>query len=157
MSLMDDIVKAQYKPKAVLSEQFETAENEVLTFSLMLVFGLLVFISLVPQLAVVARESGDPLSSLLLGPAFATLGLVPMVLYLVAAMQRGLAILFGGTGSGGRARRGVVWALLASTPFMLASGILSETWPFGLIFAIASLTVFLINWILAIYLNEVQS
>lgn len=156
MALVDDIIRGHYAPRKPLEDQRDTIGNEVLTLAMALAFGFLSFVAAVPGLVVEARLLDKPVSAIMLPSAFGTLALLPLFTYLIAAIQRGIARLLGGQGTGAEARRGLVWSLLVSSPWVLLSGLISEIAPEWLQFAIAltALAIFLTNWSVAIRLFE---
>lgn len=159
MALVDDIFKSQIRPKQGLERSFLSAENEVLNLAFALAFGFLTFLASVPRLVVVANTMDVPVPSVLLPSAFGSLALLPLFLYLIAAIQRAFGRLFKGTGTMQKSRRGLFWSLLVASPWVLLSGLLSEMVPtvVYLFISLSALCVFLVNWSIAIRLNETQS
>jgi len=159
MALVDEIFRAQIAPRQMIERQYESADNEVLTLAFALAFGFLSFIASIPRLVVEAQGLDVPVSSVLLPSAFGTLALLPLFLYVLAAIQRGVARLFGGKGSVGKARRGLFWSFLVVSPWILFSGLISEIVPIwlNLVLGVAILCIFLVNWSIAIRVNEMQS
>lgn len=159
MALVDDVFRAQLSPETVLREQYETADNEVLTLALALAFGFLSFVASFPRQMAQAQVLDVPLPSVLLPSAFGALALLPLFLYVIAAFQRGIAKLLKGKGTGAKARRGVVWSMFVAVPWILLSGLVSEIAPDFLRLAIGTiaLSVFLWSWTLSIKLNEGHS
>ena len=159
MALVDDVLAAQVAPRAAVKKQFETAENEVLTLALALAFGFLSFVAAFPSQLAQSQAMDVPLPSVLLPSAFGSIALLPLFLYVIAAIQRGISKLFGGAGSGAQSRRGVVWAMMVAMPWILLSGLISEIAPIWLRLSIGlvALGVFMTTWIIAIILNERRS
>ncbi|MEM0976740.1 MAG: hypothetical protein AAGJ34_04315 [Pseudomonadota bacterium] len=156
MAIVDEVAKAQWSPNSVMKGQLTTAGNEILTLSFALTFGFLSFLSAVPGTVAEARVQDLPLGPLLLPKAYATLALLPLLLYGIAALQRGLARVMGGVGTGAGARRGLIWSLMVASPWVLLSGLLSEAQyqPIRILIGAIGFGIFAVNWIIAIRLNE---
>ena len=126
MSLTNDIVATYKGPGRVIERFMRQGRNEVRALLFVLIAGLLVFIASAPYQAREAELNPDgPLAVRLYWSAFLWMFLLPLLLYLFAAIvwllskvaQRGL------TGYG--ARLSLFWALLASTPVMLLLGLVA--------------------------------
>ncbi|MHA3978659.1 YIP1 family protein [Halovulum sp. GXIMD14794] len=71
----------------------------------------------------------DALTGVLAGRAFAAIFLFPLLLYLLAALQRLVARAFGGQGSFYSARVALFWAVVVALPLVLAEGLISALVP----------------------------
>ena len=99
-------------------------EDRALIF-LMLGCGL-VFLSTIPRV-VRLNELGAEVEygAQIGGAVLAWLFVVPLALYIVAAISRLIARVLGGKGSGFSARLSLFWALLAASPLWLIWGLLA--------------------------------
>ncbi|MEO0343444.1 MAG: hypothetical protein AAF198_08400 [Pseudomonadota bacterium] len=159
MAVVDEILRAQLHPRAVMERQLETAGNEIINLCLALAFGFLSFIALIPDTVARAVLADVPPSAMLLPAAMGSLALLPIFLYLISAIQRLIGRLVGGQGTSERARRGLFWSLMVATPWSLLSGLTSEIFE-GLVafsFAVLAFGIFLLNWSIGIWINETNS
>jgi len=86
---------------------------------------LLIYISRWPELALQARaDPTTPLNMRLGGALFAWIFIMPLALYLLAALSRMVTRIFGGRGSWYSARLALFWSLLAAAPLWLLNGLL---------------------------------
>ncbi len=118
----------------------------------------LIFVSRLPELSRMAHlDPSIPLDARLGSTLFVMLFVVPLVLYLVAALSHLVAKVFGGRGSWFSARLALFWALLALVPALLFLGLVrgflgeggTATGLGGLVFA-----GFLYLWISMLYEAE---
>lgn len=87
---------------------------------------LLIFVAQWPRAARAAHlDPSVPLEARLAGALMATMFLLPLLLYALAAGSHLIARALGGQGSYFRARMALFWSLLAVTPLMLFQGLLA--------------------------------
>jgi hypothetical protein len=126
MGLISDIGLAWRAPGRLIRAKLAGGVREDRALALAMAVGLMVFVAQWPRLA---REAHlDPLvpfdarmGGALLGAVF----ILPLILYLVAALSHLVARALGGGGSWFGARLTLFWAMLASTPAMLLHGLAS--------------------------------
>lgn len=125
MSITTDIVDGWLRPKTVMRRHIARGVSEPFAFSLLVAFLVLAFVALWPQMS---RESllhpEVPMVQRVVAAGLALLASVP-IWYLVAALSRWAAKVFGGKGSHYRARLALFAALVAVTPAMLLQGLVA--------------------------------
>lgn len=84
---------------------------------------LLIFVAQWPRLARQAELDDIALQPLIGGALLGWLFVAPLALYLIAAVIRLIAGVFGGRGSGYSARLALFWSLLATSPLWLLYGL----------------------------------
>lgn len=123
MAATRDIVATYRGPGKVMRRILDrgTRENSALIY---LMLGcLLVFVAQTPRLAREAFETGEELNALLGASLMAWLFIMPLVLYVIAAISQVLARIFGSKITPFGARVALFWALLATCPVMLLWGL----------------------------------
>ena len=131
---------------------------------------LLIFVAQWPLLAreahlarLAAVAAGVPtgqvpdVQALMVGRMFATLFVLPLALYGLAAVTRLVARAFGGQGTYYSARIALFWSLLATTPLMLLQGLVGGLIGPGPAFTavgVAVLAAFAYLWINAVIVTE---
>ncbi len=128
MAVTDDIVATYRGPTAVARRILAGERHEARALAYLLAALIVAYIALWPALSrtdVLAGPDGPvPMTQRMVAAFLGTLALLP-VFYLVAALSRIVAGLFGGRGSYFSARLVLFWALLASTPLMLLRGLVA--------------------------------
>ena len=125
MAVTSDIVESWRRPRMVLRRHLDRGRSEAFAFSLLVVFLLLAFIASYPAAArVAALDATVPVAPQMLGRGLGLLATVPF-LYGLAALSHLAARAMGGTGGWYDARMALFWALVASTPFVLLTGIVA--------------------------------
>jgi hypothetical protein len=156
MSVTLDIVASWRQPRAVV-RRLLAQRSEPLAFALLVTGLILLWVSLAPFLAREAYFQPDqPLTQRLLAAALAMAATVPFW-YLLAAIGHLVARMMGGQGSWYGARVALFWALVATAPALLVSGLVRGMIGLG---AAANVTgsitamVFLLFW--AVMLAEAE-
>jgi hypothetical protein len=153
MAVTADIVESWRRPRAVVRRHLQRGRSEPFAFSLLVVFLILAFIAQYPAAArVTAMHPAIPLSPQLLAKALGLLAMIP-VLYGLAALSRLVARTFGGQGTLYGARLALFWALVATSPFVLLSGMVAGLIGPGPQLALAgglTFAAFLFQWITAL-------
>lgn len=149
MSLVADIAASYRRPRAVVARLLAQGprEDRALVF-LMLGCGVM-FVAQWPRLAREAHISGQDLDMLLGASLFALLFIVPLALYVFAALVQLALRAARRTISGYGSRLALFWALLTTTPVLLLWGLVAGfigPGPALSIIGFAWLTVFLWVW-----------
>ena len=159
MSLTDDIFMAHHAPKKILQKHFVTPVNEMMTLALAFTFGIIVFCALLPALKTASLQDNIPFIAMILPAAFATFGLLPICLIIIGSLQ---AILLKAIGLKGRidfGRRGFIWALIVSSPWILLSAAASaySFYNIHIVFSFIAFMIFSWHYIISIYVNHTLS
>lgn len=153
MAVTADIVESWRRPRVVVRRHLRRGRSEPFAFSLLVVFMILAFIAQYPAAArVTALDPAIPLSPQLLAKALGLLATIP-VLYGLAALSHLVTRVFGGQGSWYGARLALFWALVATSPFVLLSGMVAGLiGPGPQLALVGGLTfaAFLFQWIMAL-------
>lgn len=124
MALTQDIVATYRGPRKVVTRFLSQGRNEVRTLLFLLIAGGLMFVATSPYQAREAQFDPDvPLVARLYWSAFLTIFILPIVIYLFAALVWVLARIGRRRISGFQIRFTLAWALLASTPVLLLLGL----------------------------------
>lgn len=152
-----DIVASWRRPRAVVRRLLGQGRSEPFAFSLLVTGLILLWVSLAPFLAREAYFNPEqPLLQRLLAAALAMAATVPFW-YLLAALGHIVARIMGGKGSYYGGRIALFWALVATAPALLVSGLVRGMIGLG---AAANLTgtitalVFVLFW--AVMLHEAE-
>lgn len=142
MSVVLDILRTYRTPRSVQVRRMTGLRREGSLLALALAACGLIFVAQLPRLA---RESWlDPtvaLDARLAGAFFAWIVAMPLVLYAIALLAQVVLRLVRWPATGYACRAALFWALLASTPAWLLSGLAAGLAP-GLPFEAASLVAF---------------
>jgi hypothetical protein len=141
MGLLADIAASYRRPRGVLRRLAAGPEREDRALALLMAAAALIFLSQWPRAARAAHlDPSAPLDARLVGALLASVFLLPLLAYGVAAVSHVAARMLGGRGSGFGARLALFWALLATAPLMLLHGLLAGfagpgpvAWLFGLL------------------------
>lgn len=163
MAVTTDIVASYRNPRAVVARRIGPEVREDRALAILMAACLLVFVAQWPAAAreahlamLAARAAGTPpaelpgLQGLLAGRLFATLFLLPLILYALAGASHLAARAFGGRGTYYAARVALFWSFLATTPLMLLQGLIAGfigPGPAMTASGVAVLAVFLYLWI----------
>ena len=130
MAVTTDILAAWRGPARFLRAKRAEGVSEPQILVLMLLACFLIFVARWPALSrsvELARQTGGPdapgLQAILGVTFFATMFMLPLVLYILAGLSHLVARPFGGAGSFQSARLALVWALLAVSPATLFHGL----------------------------------
>jgi Yip1 domain len=157
MSVSSDILESWRRPKVVVRKLMSFGRSEPFASTLLLTGLILLYISLAPFLA---REAyfhpEQPLPQRMVGAALAVAATVPLW-YALAALGHLVARLMGGQGSFYGGRIALFWALVATAPLFLITGLVQGMLGLGLaanILGLAAAASFLVFW--SVMLREVE-
>lgn len=123
MGMAIDIFHSWRHPRQVMALRLSQDRQEGRLFMYLLLSCLLIFMSRWPGLAREAQiDPSTPLDMRLGGALFAWMFIVPLLLYVIAALSHVVSRVLGGKGSWYSARLALFWSLLAATPFWLMNG-----------------------------------
>lgn len=123
MSLLGNIAATYVHPRRVLRHLLSAGVREDRALVLAMGVGAMAFVAQWPRLVRVADASGEDLQMLLGGSLLGLVFILPLLMYVLAALSHLLARLFGGQGSGYASRIALFWALAAALPLMLLDGL----------------------------------
>jgi len=124
MAVTSDIVATYRGPGKVMSGLLSQGRNEVRVLMFALMAGLLIFVALSPYQARAAHlDPEGPLSVRQYWSAFFWIFVMPLLLYVFAAMVWAVTRVAGQRISGYAIRLTLVWSLLASAPLLLLLGL----------------------------------
>lgn len=153
MAVTTDIFESWLRPRAVVRRLLSRQPQEPFALSLLLTFLVLALVALLPDMARVSYlEGGTPIAPRVLAAAMGLLATLPLF-YLLAALGTLIARGLGGAASYYRGRIALFWAALASTPAMLAQGLVQGLIGPGLQATAIGLAVglaFLTFWVLGL-------
>lgn len=125
MSALTDIAATYRGPGRVVRRLLDQGQREDRALAILMGACALVFVSQWPKLSRDAYLSGAELNPMLGGSLLAWVIIMPLVLYLIAALAHICARLVGGKGSFYGARLALFWALLAAAPLLLLHGLVA--------------------------------
>jgi len=125
MPVTSDIAASYRRPRAVMRRLLSLSDNEGRALAIAMAGCIVVFVGQWPRLAREAHMSGQELNSLLAGALFAWVFIVPLVLYVLAALSLLVLKLSGARTTGYRCRLALFWAFLAASPLVLLIGLLA--------------------------------
>lgn len=126
MAVSTDIVRSWTRPRKVIRARLEQGVSEPQLLALLMGACLLMFVAQTPALSRAAfLDPSVPLEARMAGALMATLFLVPLFAYALAAISHLVARAMGGKGQGISARLALFWAMLAVSPAMLFQGLLA--------------------------------
>ena len=123
MSITRDITATYKGPGRVMARLLSYGQREDRAIAYLMAGCVIVFIAQMPRLAREAHIEGSDLNMLLGATMMAWVFIMPLVLYVIAAMSHILAKAFRGQGTFYSARLALFWALLASSPLVLLWGL----------------------------------
>ncbi len=126
MALTQDILATYRGPGRVVSRFLAQGRNEVRALLFVLIAGVLMFVAVMPYQAREAQLDPEvPLQARLYWSAFFYILIVPILVYLFAALIWVLAKIARRGITGYQIRFTLIWALLAATPVTLALGLVA--------------------------------
>ena len=126
MGLISDISLAWRAPGRLIRAKLGGGVREDRALALAMAVGLMVFVAQWPRLAREAHlDPSVPFDARMAGALMGAVFILPLILYLVAALGHLVARALGGAGSWFGARLALFWAMLASAPTMLLHGLVS--------------------------------
>jgi len=155
MTLISEINASYRTPKLEMRRQIEDGIREEQTLFFALLFGLLSFLSLLPEIAKRAYITDDSLSALAAAQFIASVFMMPLLMYGIAALSHIILAKFGGQGDHVGTRRALFWAAVVTSPIILASSVLSIYFPVVKI-SLAILTTFIFIWQWTSNLKELE-
>jgi hypothetical protein len=126
MGISLDILRSWRHPRRIISQRLDEGVREDRVLVFLMAACALIFVAQWPALVRASNaDTSIPLDARLGGALLAWMFIAPLVLYLVAAISRLVARLFGGTGTWYSARLALFWSLLAASPMLLLNGLLA--------------------------------
>jgi hypothetical protein len=119
------------------------AEEQTLFFALL--FGGLSFLSQLPEIAKRAHLTDDSLPAMTAAQFIASVFMMPLLMYAIAAISHLILGRFGGQGDHIGARRALFWAGVVTAPVMLFATIVSTYLPDARI-PLAAVTTMVFIW-----------
>lgn len=123
MAVTLDIIEAHYRPMRVMQRQLDRGQREERALALLMVACVIMFMSQWPWHARQSHLNGAHLTDAIQNDAFALIFLLPLLSYGIAALTRLVAMIFRGKGTWYASRLALFWAMLASSPLLLLSGL----------------------------------
>lgn len=157
MAVTADIGATYRAPDRVMARLLAAGQREDRALVFVMGFCVLAFIAQMPILARKAHLDGTELNALLGGALLGTVFILPLVLYLLAAVSHLVARAVGGKGTWFGARLALFWSLLASTPLLLLHGLVAGfigDGPAKLAVGLLWLAVFLWFWLSCLRRSE---
>lgn len=155
MTLISEINASYRAPKMEMRRHIKDGIREEQTLFFALLFGLLSFLSLLPEIAKHAYIMDDSLSALAAAQFIASVFMMPLLMYGIAALSHIILGRFGGQGDHVGARRALFWAAVVTSPIILASSVLSIYLPVIKI-ALDILTTLIFIWQWTSNLKELE-
>ena len=125
MPVTRDIVATYRGPRRVVRRLLDMGQREDRALVILVAACGVVFVAQWPRLAREAHLSGEALNPLLGGALMAWVFIAPLLLYALALISHGLALLIGGRGTAYGARLALFWAFLAASPLILLHGLVA--------------------------------
>lgn len=151
MSIVRDIARTYVAPRDVQARRMSGGAREDRALAVLMGACILIFVAQWPRLS---REAFlDPsigFDARLAGALFGWLMIMPLVFYALALIAQLIVRAFGVAGAGFASRITLFWALLASTPLWLLTGLVAGFTGAGTgltIIGIAALGAFVLFWV----------
>ncbi|ANT59408.1 MULTISPECIES: YIP1 family protein [Roseobacteraceae] len=125
MSLSREIVATYRGPGAVMRRLLSQGPREDRALMFAMVACAIFFVAQLPGLARQAHLEQVDLNPLMGASLLACMVILPLALYVLAALSHLVAKLFRGQGTGYGARLALFWALLAASPLVLLNGLVA--------------------------------
>ncbi len=126
MAISSDILATYRDPSGVVGRMLAGPLREDRALAVLIGAGVLIFVAQWPVAARAAHlDPSVPLDARLSGALMASLFILPLLAYGLAALSHIVARTMGGQGSFYRARIALFWALLATAPLMLGHGLIA--------------------------------
>lgn len=130
MPVTTDIVRTWRGPRAVMRDLLDQGRREDRAIVVLMISCFLIFVAQWPRLRRIA-EGYEPspwpgdmnFEGMMTYTFFASVIILPLIMYGIAALSHLVAKLFGGKGTWFGARMALFWTLLATTPLMLLFGL----------------------------------
>ncbi|WP_353472629.1 YIP1 family protein [Salipiger sp. H15] len=157
MSLSREIVATYRGPGAVMRRLLSQGPREDRALMFVMAACAMFFVAQMPALARQAHLEGVELNPLMGASLLACLVILPLALYVLAALSHVVARLFRCRGTGYGARLALFWALLAASPLALLNGLVAGFMGAGAQLSLVGLlwfVVFLWFWISGLRVAE---
>ena len=125
MSLSREIVATYRGPGAVMRRLLAQGPREDRALMFVMAACAMFFVAQMPALARQAHLEGSELNPLMGASLLACMVILPLALYVLAALSHLVAKLFRGRGTGYGARLALFWALVAASPLLLLNGLVA--------------------------------
>jgi hypothetical protein len=126
MTVSTDMLATWRRPRAVFRVKLDQGTRDDRALAILMAACVLLFVAQWPALSRAAHfDRAVPLDARMGGALMATVFILPLILYAVAALSHLAALAFGGKGSHYGARLALFWALLCTAPLMLFHGLIA--------------------------------
>lgn len=126
MPVAPDILESYRRPKAVMARKLADGVREDRALATVMGASLINFVAQWPAMARAAHfDPATPLDARLGGALLATVFMLPLFAYLLAAVSQLVMRLTGRPISGFAARMALFWAMLANAPLLLLNGLVA--------------------------------
>lgn len=126
MTVTGEILTTWRRPRDLLRGKLAEGPREDRALAVLMGACSLIFVAQWPALSRAATlDPSVPLDARIGGALMATVFILPIALYALAAISHLVAKAFGGKGSHSGARLALFWALLCTTPLMLLNGLVA--------------------------------
>ncbi len=147
MSLLSDIVAAYKAPKREMRRHIDNVIAEEQTLFFAMLFGGFSFLAQLPDIAKRAHITEQSLSAMTAAQFIASVFMMPLLMYGIAAISHFICARFGGQGDHIGARRALFWAAVVTAPVLLLSAVLNTFVPdLRIIGAVITSVVFFWQW-----------
>ncbi len=146
MNLVRDILSAYKSPRKAIRKQLDAGVREEQSLFYVMLFGLLNFVSQLPNLAKQAEMTKHTLASLSAAQFVSSVFMMPLMLYVIAAVAHVFMRAFNSKATYGEARRVLFWAALVTVPFTLVLGIVAAFASTKVTLAFSALTLLVFCW-----------
>jgi Na+(H+)/acetate symporter ActP len=148
MSLLLDIVAAYKAPKREMRRHIDNVIAEEQTLFFAMLFGGLSFLAQLPDIAKRAHITEQSLSAMAGAQFIASVFMMPLLMYGIAAISHLIMARFGGQGDHIGARRALFWAGVVTAPVLLLSAVVNTFVPdLRMIGAVITSVVFFWQWL----------
>ena len=160
MSITLRILSSWRAPRRTMRAMLAAGPREDRALATLFAACLILFVAQWPALSRAAHlDPSIPLQARMSGALMATLFIVPLLAYALAALTRLVARVMGGHGTWYSARLALFWALLAIAPLVLLQGLVIGfigPGPTATLVGLVVLAGFLFQWISALIVTESQ-
>jgi hypothetical protein len=126
MAVTSDIVGLWRHPRRMIRAKLAEGQREDRALAVLMGACAMIFVAQWPMLARLAElDPSVPLDARMGGTLMATVFVLPLLAYALAAGSHLVARAFGGQGSWYGARLALFWALMAAVPLFLATGLIA--------------------------------
>ena len=126
MSLVQDIIRTYRAPREVQARRMAGPPREDRALAVLMGACFLIFIAQWPRLSREAfLDPTIPFDARMAGALFAWIMIMPLAFYALSLLLQGVLAVIGRRAPGARVRAGLFWALLASTPLWLLTGLMA--------------------------------